>query len=82
MEKNRPATDQDCCISVWEQYFNAIPDPVLVVRPDGIIIDINDATLLAAGKTRQEVIGQGICKIVHGGRRSHIKCPLEEFLIT
>jgi len=34
----------------WEQYFNAIPDPVLVVRPDGIIIEINNATLLAARK--------------------------------
>ncbi len=52
----------------WEQYFNAIPDPVLVVRPDGIIIEINNATLLAARKTRDEIVGQGICKVVHGGR--------------
>ncbi len=66
----------------WEQYFNAIPDPVLVVRPDGIIIEINNATLLAARKTRDEIVGQGICKVVHGGRWSHIKCPLEEFLKT
>ena len=82
MEKNKFSSSRDCHTSAWEQYFNALPDPVLVVRPDGIIIDINDATLLAAGKTRSEVIGQGICKIVHGGRWSHIKCPLEEFLLT
>ena len=72
----------DCQTRNWEQYFNAIPDPVLVVRPNGIIIETNDATLLAAGKTRSEIIGKGICKIVHGGRWSHIKCPLEEFLLT
>ena len=66
----------------WEQYFNAIPDPVLVVKPDGTIVEINNATLLAAKKNRNEIIGQGICKIIHGGRWSHIKCPLEEFLKT
>lgn len=66
----------------WEQYFNAIPDPVLIVRPDGIIIEINTATLLAARKNRDEIVGQGICKVVHGGKWSHIKCPLEEFLKT
>ncbi|NOR11317.1 MAG: PAS domain-containing sensor histidine kinase [Desulfovibrionaceae bacterium] len=72
----------DCHTRIWEQYFNAIPDPVLVVKPDGTIIEINNATLLAAKKNRNEIIGQGICKIIHGGRWSHIKCPLEEFLKT
>ena len=71
-----------CNAGTWEQLFNAIQDPVLVVRPDGIIIEANDATLQAARKTRNEVVGQGICKIVHGGRWPHIKCPLEEFLKT
>ncbi len=66
----------------WEQLFNAIQDPVIVVSPDGIIIEANNATLLAAKKERKEVVGKGICKIVHGGRWPHIKCPLEEFLKT
>jgi signal transduction histidine kinase len=71
-----------CNTGTWEQLFNGIQDPVLVVRPDGIIIEANDATLQAARKTRNEVVGQGICKIIHGGRWPHIKCPLEEFLKT
>jgi len=74
--------DKKYCADSWQQYFNAMPDPVLVVRPDGIIIEVNDATLVAAKKNRNEIIGRGICKIVHGGRWSHIKCPLEEFLKT
>jgi two-component system, NtrC family, sensor kinase len=72
----------DCQARTWKQYFNAIPDPVLVVTPNGTIIEVNNATLLAAMKSRSDIIGQGICKIVHGGRWSHIKCPLEEFLKT
>lgn len=94
MKKNnstidRQLTDQHRCnepdigtAGTWEQLFNGIQDPVLVVRPDGIIIEANEATLQASQKTRDEVIGQGICKIVHGGRWPHIKCPLEEFLKT
>lgn len=80
---------RDCCnphkrchTGTWEHLFNAIQDPVLVVRPNGIIIEANDATLQAAQKSRNEVVGQGICKIVHGGKWPHIKCPLEEFLKT
>lgn len=53
-----------------------------MVRPDGIIIEANDATLQAARKSRDQVVGNGICKIIHGGRWPHIKCPLEEFLKT
>ncbi|MEN8139821.1 MAG: ATP-binding protein [Thermodesulfobacteriota bacterium] len=66
----------------WQQLFHAIQDPVMVVRPDGIIIEANPATLRAAGKKRSDVIGQGICKIIHGGRWPHIECPLEQFLTT
>ncbi len=73
---------KSCHTGTWEQLFNAIQDPVLVVKPNGIIIEANDATLQAARKNRDEVVGQGICKIVHGGRWPHIKCPLEEFLKT
>jgi two-component system NtrC family sensor kinase len=64
------------------ELFHSIQDPVLIVTPPGIIIDANKATLLAAGKTRDEIIGKGICEIIHGGRWPHIKCPLEEFLLT
>lgn len=82
MDNLEPTDTRDHQSRTWEQYFNAIPDPVLVVKPDGTIVEINDATLLAAKKNRNEIVGRGICKIVHGGRWSHIKCPLEEFLKT
>ncbi len=64
------------------ELFQAIQDPVLIVTPEGIIIDANNAALNAAKKTQSEIIGKGICRIIHGGRLPHIKCPLEEFLLT
>jgi two-component system NtrC family sensor kinase len=59
-----------------------IPDPVLLTTPEGVITEVNQAALEAAQKTREEIIGTGICEIIHGGRWPHIKCPLEEFLLT
>ncbi len=72
----------DHCCGVWAELFHTIQDPAMVVTPEGLIIEANPATLKAAGKSRAEVIGQGICNIIHGGRWPHIKCPLEEFLKT
>ncbi len=64
------------------ELFQAIQDPVLIVTPDGIIIDANNAALKAARKSKLEIIGKGICTIIHGGSLPHIKCPLEKFLLT
>ena len=64
------------------ELFHSIQDPVLIVTPQGEIIDANKATLDAANKKRQQVIGEGVCTVIHGGRWPHIECPLEEFLLT
>jgi two-component system NtrC family sensor kinase len=69
-------------VGVGEELFHSIKDPVLVVTAEGIIVQVNEALLNASGKPRDEIIGKGICKIIHGGRWPHIKCPLEEFLLT
>ena len=68
--------------SIGNELFQAIQDPVLIVTPGGIILDANNAAVNAAKKSRSEIIGQGICAIIHGGSSPHIRCPLEEFLLT
>ncbi len=73
---------QPCPTGVGNELFQAIQDPIMVVTPDGTIIDANNAALSAAKKTQSEIIGHGICAIIHGGSSPHIKCPLEEFLLT
>ena len=65
-----------------DELFDAIQDPVLVVTPEGIIIDANLAAINAARKTKNQILGMGICKIIHGGSSPHLQCPLESFLRT
>ena len=67
---------------VGAELFHSHRDPMLVVTPQGKIVQVNTALLKAAGKSFAEVIGKGVCEIIHGGRWPHIKCPLEEFLLT
>lgn len=67
---------------IGRELFYALQDPVLLVTRDGRIVAVNEAMLTAAKKSQDEVVGQGVCKIIHGGRWPHIQCPLEEFLKT
>lgn len=67
---------------VGYELFHSSQEPLLVVTPDGKIVQVNEALLKAADKTADEVVGRGVCQIIHGGRWPHIKCPLEEFLLT
>lgn len=71
-----------CPTGKGNELFEAIQDPVLIVTPEGIIIDANLATINAARKPKNQIIGMGICKIIHGGSSPHLKCPLETFLRT
>lgn len=75
-------TSESLPTGVGAELFNAIQDPLLIVTPEGKIVEVNDALLQAAGKSREEIVGKGVCKVIHGGRWPHIKCPLEEFLLT
>lgn len=67
---------------IENELFQAIQDPVLVVTVEGKIIDANRAALRAANKELHEIVGQGICKIIHGGSSPLLSCPLEDFLLT
>jgi len=80
--REHPESPMVCLTGIGNELFEAIQDPILVVTPDGIIIDANNAALNAAKKNQSEILGQGICKIIHGGSSPHQKCPLEEFLLT
>jgi PAS domain S-box-containing protein len=64
----------------WKKIFIAIQDPALVVSNDNRILEANPATCAAAKKSRDQVIGQKICDILHGGHTGEIKCPLEQFI--
>lgn len=79
---NKSVSGEAHDIDGGNELFQAIQDPVLIVTPEGLIIDANNAALNASNKDRSEIIGKGICTIIHGGSLPHTKCPLEEFLLT
>ncbi len=64
----------------WEKIFIAIQDPALVVSNDNRILEANPATCAAAKKRRNQVIGQKVCDILHGGHTGGNQCPLEQFI--
>jgi len=64
----------------WENIFSSVQDPALIVSGQGVILDVNPAAVAAARRTREEIIGRGVCEILHGGRRPGAICPLEVLL--
>jgi len=61
----------------WEKIFIAMQDPAMLVASDSTILEANPATFAAAKKSRDEVIGEHVCEILHGGHGDMLKCPLE-----
>ncbi len=66
----------------WQSICEHLNDPLFVVTPGGKITAVNRAAEKATRKTSEQMVGQSICQVIHGGRLPHIKCPLEEFLAT
>ena len=67
-------------LAKWEHIFNAIQDPALIVSADSVILDVNHATLSAARKNRDEVVGRRLCQILHGSEKTHLHCPFEDLI--
>lgn len=61
----------------WEKIFIAMQDPALLVASDSTILEANPATFAAAKKSRDQVIGEHVCEILHGGHGNMLQCPLE-----
>ncbi len=66
----------------WQNIFSAMQDPLLIVTRQGIILDANPATLAAARKEREDVVGKNVCDILHGDRQPGAICPLEVQIST
>ncbi len=60
----------------WTVTFNAISSSVLLVNPDGLILNHNTASESMLGKTSEELIGHYCCQVVHGQEESIVECPL------
>ena len=73
--------ERENALAKWNNIFSAMQDPALVVSEEGVILDVNPATAFAAKRERKDIIGKGVCEILHGGRSPGAICPLEAILL-
>lgn len=59
--------------------FDALPDPVCVLDPDGIVLDVNPSGLAAYQRQRHEVVGQPI-DLLNPDLPAHHLQPVREVL--
>ena len=73
--------ERENALAKWNNIFSAMQDPALVVSEEGVILDVNPATAIAAKRRRKDIVGKGVCEILHGGRSPGAICPLEAILL-
>jgi PAS domain S-box-containing protein len=68
----------------WEDIFQAINHPTVILDPRHGIIDANKAVFCAAGLSRAEIIGRKCYEIFHGGDTVSPPegCPMEKLLAS
>jgi PAS domain S-box-containing protein len=68
----------------WENIFQAISHPTVILDPRHVIIDANKAIVRAAGLTRNELVGRKCYEIFHGGDAVSPPdgCPMEKLLAS
>ena len=64
----------------WEDIFQAIGQPAIILDPRHGIIAANDTVIRAAGKPRNEILGRKCWEVFHGPDTTAppSRCPLEQ----
>lgn len=63
----------------WEQTFNAIPDPIMILDSRHRVVRLNSAMKEAVGAA-QEVIGKNCYEVLHGSTGPIACCPHSQLL--
>ena len=64
----------------WRRAHDAIAEALCLVDPHGSIVRANERFAALVGRTPEEVVGQGCCALIHGGKRHPAGCPLPKAL--
>jgi PAS domain S-box-containing protein len=60
----------------WEEIFQAIGDPTLIIDADFTILQVNDATKKAMKNPEADLVGKKCYEVFHYADRHHKGCPL------
>ena len=66
----------------WEQTFDTVPDPVLVLDEQFRVRRANRATTRVLGLEFSQLIGQPCYQVVHGRTEPPPECPLQRMLVS
>ncbi|NNK94856.1 MAG: PAS domain-containing protein, partial [Desulfobacterales bacterium] len=65
-EKTFQVNGHSVHVNAHNELLYFIQNPILAINPQRIITYANRATQDIAGKTLEEIIGKGVCEILHG----------------
>ncbi len=51
---------------------------IMVLGPDGTILDVNPAALRVTNMNRNKVVGKNVCALFHSDHPEHTPCPLQQ----
>jgi PAS domain S-box-containing protein len=66
----------------WEQTFDTVPDPVLILDEQFRVKRANRATTRMLGLEFSQLIGQPCYQVVHGRTEPPPECPLQRMLVS
>jgi PAS domain S-box-containing protein len=72
--------DLDSARREWEEIFQAIGHPAVILDPEHRILAANRATLQAAGSAEHEVLGKKCYEVLHAAKEPPHGCPLADML--
>lgn len=66
----------------WEDIFQAIGHPTIILAPDHTIIGVNHATIKATGRSEEELLGKKCYEIFHKDTSPPECCPMETMAVS
>ncbi|MBC7081335.1 MAG: PAS domain S-box protein [Thermoplasmatales archaeon] len=66
----------------WENIFNSIIDPSIILSPDHTILDLNASALELLKVKKEDVVGKKCYEIFHLSTKPADKCPLVDLLLS
>jgi two-component system, cell cycle sensor histidine kinase and response regulator CckA len=66
----------------WEDIFQAIGHPTVILDPKHEVLGANLAALRATGLSKEEIMGKKCHEIFHGNERPPEGCPMEKMLTS
>jgi two-component system cell cycle sensor histidine kinase/response regulator CckA len=66
----------------WENIFQAIGHPALILDSQHRILAANRAAAEAVGRSEQQLLGERCCDLFHGTNQPPASCPLQDMLVS